>query len=323
VRKVAEPHPPDYLVVEVSSFQLERIHTFRPFIAAVLNITADHLDRYNSFEDYAEAKRRIAENQQAGDFLIVNENLEHLFPVRTRSSRIGNPMEGDFPTVLTFGQKPSAHLSLANGTILSRVSGHEKRYDAHSHWRLRGDHNLENAAVAIGVAEILGIPDERIASALSNFAAPHHRIEFVDRVRGVDFVDDSKATNVDAVVRALESFCQPVILIAGGRDKGGAYDPLKEVAREKVKLAVLIGEARERMYASLHDVLPSVFAADLDDAVELALQNAVRGDVVLLSPACSSFDMFKDYKHRGEVFQTKVKQLKHLFQERRRNHEAA
>ena len=387
VRKAAEPHPPDYLVVEVSSFQLERISRFRPFISAILNITADHLDRYDSFRDYAEAKRRIAENQRRGDFLILNENLKHLFPVsveaalrrlKTRQDA-ASTMDGDYPTVLTFGQTPSAHLSVSNGTIISRVSGREKRYEAHSHpgrrgalggvggpgrgggpvvprrqragWRLRGEHNLENAAVAIAVAEILGIPEESIYSALSSFAAPQHRIEFVDRVLGVDFVDDSKATNVDAVVRALESFSQPVILIAGGRDKGGAYDPVTEAAREKVKLAVLIGEAKEKMYSSLHKVLPSVFAVDLEEAVELALRNAARGDVVLLSPACSSFDMFKDYKHRGQVFQAKVKQLKRAlaaealgtdgrarsleslaapsraggqaFQERRRNHEAA
>jgi UDP-N-acetylmuramoylalanine--D-glutamate ligase len=370
VRKAAEPHPPDYLVVEVSSFQLERIHRFRPFISAILNITADHLDRYDSFEDYAKAKRRIAENQRRGDFLILNENLKHLFPVPPARVRAEAPepaqrsvralgrhpferpgMDGDYPTVLTFGQTPSAHLSVSNGTIISRVSGQEKRYEAHCHpgrrgalggvggpgrgggpvvprrqragWRLRGQHNLENAAVAIAVAEILGIPEESIYSALSSFAAPQHRIEFVDRVLGVDFVDDSKATNVDAVVRALESFSQPVILIAGGRDKGGAYDPVTEAAREKVKLAVLIGEAKEKMYSSLHKVLPSVFAVDLEGAVELALQNAARGDVVLLSPACSSFDMFKDYKHRGQVFQAKVKQLRRASQERRRNHEAA
>lgn len=323
VRKVAEPDPPDYLIVEVSSFQLERIRTFRPFISAVLNITPDHLDRYASFQAYTEAKRRIAENQRRGDFLILNENLQRLFrkPVQGDSGRFTT--DGDIPTLLTFGQTASADLFLDNGTIISRVSGLEKRYKADSQWRLRGEHNLENAAVAIAVAEILGVPDERIASALSSFALPHHRIEFVDRVGGVDFVDDSKATNVDAVVRALESFSQPVILIAGGRDKGGAYDPLKEAAKEKVKLAVLVGEAKERIHASLHDVLPSVFAADLDNAVELALQNAARGDVVLLSPACSSFDMFKDYKHRGEVFQTKVKQLKHVSQERRKSHEAA
>ena len=331
VRKVAEPNPPDYLVVEISSFQLERIRTFRPFISAVLNITPDHLDRYVSFQDYIEAKRKIAENQRRGDFLILNESLQPFFrkPVKADSARFkaghdrASMRDGDFPTVLTFGQNPSAHLSLDNGTIISRVSGLEKRYEADSHWRLRGEHNLENAAVAIAVAEILGVPSERIASALSSFAVPHHRIEFVDRVQGVDFIDDSKATNVDAVVRALKSFSQPVILIAGGRDKGGAYDPLKEAAREKVKLAVLVGEAKERMYASLRETLPSVFAADLEDAVERAVQNAVRGDVVLLSPACSSFDMFRDYKHRGEVFQTKVKQLKQVSQERRKNHEAA
>lgn len=323
VRKVAEPQPPDYLVVEVSSFQLERIRTFRPWISAVLNITPDHLDRYASFQAYSEAKRRIAENQRHGDFLILNENLQRLFGLPVEAASGCFTTAGDFPAVLLFGQTPSAHLSLDNGTIISRVSGLERRYEADSQWRLRGGHNLENAAVAIAVAEILGVPGERIASALSSFAVPHHRIEFVGRVRGVDFIDDSKATNVDAVVRALESFSQPVILIAGGRDKGGAYDPLREAAREKVKLAVLVGEAKERMHASLHDVLPSVFAADLEDAVEQALRNAARGDVVLLSPACSSFDMFKDYKHRGEVFQTKVKQLKHVFQERRRSHEAA
>jgi len=314
VRKVAEAEAPEILVVEISSFQLERIHKFRPFISVVLNITDDHLDRYESFQEYVEAKRRIAENQRRGDFLIVNERVRHLF---------ANGNGGDFPTVFTVGSSRCADLSFGQGRILSRVSGEEKLYDVGSHWHLRGEHNLENAAAAIGVAEILGVGERAIYSALSSFRGLHHRIEFVDEIFGVGFVDDSKATNVDAAVKALESFSEPVILIAGGRDKGGAYEPLKEAARGRVKLAVLIGEAREKLKFCLGQVIPTVSAENMDAAVELAFENAAKGEVVLLSPACSSFDMFADYKHRGQTFQRKVKQLKQKLEERRRNHEAA
>lgn len=319
VGKARQKDIPDVLVVEISSFQLERIHKFRPFISVVLNITDDHLDRHESFQQYVEAKKRIAENQRAGDFLIINENLRHLF-----GSRNGR----DFPTLLTVGCSPYADVSFGQGKIVSRISGEEREYNVGSLWRLQGDHNLENAAAAIGVAEILGVPgraggEQAIYSALASFRGLHHRIELVDEVRGVTFFDDSKATNVDAVVKALGSFSQPVILIAGGRDKGGSYDPLKEAARGKVKQAVLIGEATEKMASSLCEVVPTVPAPNMDAAVELAFEIAARGDVVVLSPGCSSFDMFLDYKHRGQTFQRKVKQLKQKQEERRRSHEAA
>jgi UDP-N-acetylmuramoylalanine--D-glutamate ligase len=314
VSKVMEGNAPDVVVVEISSFQLERIHRFRPFISVVLNITDDHLDRYDSFQEYAEAKKRIAENQTSGDFLIVNENLAHLF---ARMNGRG------VPTLLTVGSSSCADLSFGQGRIISRISGEEHSYEVCSYWHLRGDHNLENAAAAIAVAEILGAGQEAICSALSSFQGLHHRIEFVDEVAGVAFYDDSKATNVDAVVKALESFSQPVILIAGGRDKGGSYDPLREAARGKVKQAVLIGEAKEELMSCFDGVIPTLLAGDMEVAVELAFRNAERGEVVLLSPACSSFDMFMDYKHRGETFQRKVKQLKEKLEERRTSHEAA
>lgn len=314
VQKVAEPEKPDVLVVEISSFQLERIHRFRPFIAAVLNITEDHLDRYRSFEEYVEAKRRIAENQKKGDFLIVNEKLRHLFP---------DGDGRDSPTVFSVGPSDSAELSFRRGKIVSRISDKEKSYDVVPHWHLRGEHNLENVAVAIGIAEILGVGEEAIYAALSRFRAPEHRIEFVDEIDGVAFFDDSKGTNVDAAVKALESFSQPVILIAGGRDKGGDYAPLREAAIRKVKSAILIGEAKEKLIRSLDGAVPTAPAKTLDTALESAFQGAAKGDVVLLSPACSSFDMFVDYKQRGQAFQRKVKQLKQELEERRRSHEAA
>lgn len=321
VQKVAEQEAPDVLVVEVSSFQLERLHKFRPFISVVLNITEDHLDRYSSFLEYVEAKRRIAENQGEGDFLIVNEGVKHFFPADDGA---------DAPTVFSVGRSPDADLRLGDGRVISRISGREKCYEVDSHWRLRGEHNLENAAVAIGVAEILGasglspmIGEEAVYAVLSRFRGLEHRIQFVDEVCGVEFFDDSKGTNVDAAVKALESFSRPVFLIAGGRDKGGDYTPLREAVRGKVKMAILIGEAKERLMSSLHGVVVAVAADGLDEAVDIASGNAARGDVVLLSPACSSFDMFVDYKQRGQVFQRKVKQLKQKLQGRRKNDEAA
>ncbi len=314
VGKVLAGPLPDVLVVEISSFQLERIHRFRPSISVLLNITDDHLDRYESFQEYVEAKRRIAENQGVGDFVIVHESLKHLFGCTNGRA---------YPTRLTVGRSPSADLSVGRGRILSRISGEEREYDIGSLWRLQGDHNLENAAAAIGAAELLGVEEQAIYSAVASFQGLHHRIEWVDRVHGVTFFDDSKATNVDAVVKALGSFSQPVILIAGGRDKGGSYAPLKEAARGKVKQAVLIGEATEKMAGSLAGAVPTVPASDMDAAVDLAFEASARGDVVLLSPGCSSFDMFPDYKQRGQTFQRKVKQLKQSLEKRRRNHEAA
>jgi len=314
VRKVAEEEAPDVLVLEVSSFQLERIHAFRPFISVVLNITEDHLDRYNSFRDYMEAKRRIAENQRQGDFLIVNEKVKELFPAGGGQN---------VPTVFTVGRSPDADLRFGDGRIISRISGGEKCYEVDSCWRLRGEHNLENVSAAVGVAEIFGIGREAIYAALSRFRGRNHRIQYVGRVRGVDFFNDSKATNVDAAVKALESFAQPVILIAGGRDKGGDYSPLREAAAGKVKMAVLMGEAKKELMSSLDGVVPAVSAGGMGEAVELAFRNAARGDVVLLSPACSSFDMFADYKRRGQAFERRIKQLKQERQEGRRSHEAA
>jgi len=313
VQKAAEMESAEVLVVEVSSFQLERIHRFRPFISAVLNITEDHLDRHSSFADYVEAKRRIAENQRRGEFLIVNERIRHLFL---------NGEEASPPTVLTFGLSERADLSLRDGKIVSQVSGEQRIYDVVSNWRLRGCHNLENVAVAIGVAEILGVGERPIYETLSGFRTADHRIQFVDEVGGVRFFDDSKGTNVDATVKALESFVPPfsggIVLIAGGRDKGGDYSPLREAASRKVRLAVLIGEAQEKIMRSFRGVIPTTRAKTLEQAVEAAFQNAAKGDIVLLSPACSSFDMFTDYKHRGQAFQTKVKQLKQELEERRR-----
>ncbi len=330
VSKVAEQEAPDVLVVELSSFQLERIHKFRPFISGVLNITDDHLDRYSSFREYAEAKKRIVENQKRGDFLIVNEKIKHLFPSGNREDSL---------TVFTFGHSPQAHISFAEGKIVSRIRGHldqgvpeeEDTFDVASWWHLRGEHNLENVAVAIGVAEILlgtpyrhGVPiKEAVYSVLSRFRAPDHRIQFVDEIRGVSFFDDSKGTNVDAAVRALESFQKPVVLIAGGRDKGGDYAPLLKAATGKVKMAVLIGEAQKKMMSSLSVAVPAIPADGMSAAVELAFENAIEGDIVLLSPACSSFDMFLDYKHRGKAFQRKVKKLKQHMEQKEEGHEAA
>jgi UDP-N-acetylmuramoylalanine--D-glutamate ligase len=314
IQKVADPQTPEVLVVEVSSFQLERIHEFRPFVSVVLNVTQDHLDRYASFEEYVAAKRRIAENQVAGDCFIVNQAVRHLFPI------VGSP---DVPCVHTLGWERGADLLCREGRVISRLSGTEKCYEVHSHWRLRGDHNLENVAAAIGVAEIFGVGESAIYTALSGFGALDHRVQFVDEISGVGFYDDSKGTNVDATVKAIRSLTGPVILIAGGRDKGGEYTSLREAARGKVRLAVLMGEAKERLMASLRDAVPVVVASDMDAAVEIAFRESQCGDVVLLSPACSSFDMFANYKERGRAFQAKVLELKPRTGEGRRNHEAA
>ncbi|MGZ3533657.1 MAG: UDP-N-acetylmuramoyl-L-alanine--D-glutamate ligase [Thermodesulfobacteriota bacterium] len=290
----------EVLVVEISSFQLEAIEDFRPQIALLLNITEDHLDRYPSYDDYIGAKVRIFSNQNSGDTAVLNR---------------------DDPIVMQFGERVKARRVLfslkekldegafSNGrTITLRQAGNEEKYSL-AKAPLKGIHNVENMMAALTTARIFGCSKKAIQGALNRFEGLEHRLEFVREIRGVRFYNDSKGTNVGSVVKSLQSFSEPVTLIAGGKDKNGDLSPLEALIRKRVKHLVLIGEAKERMSRELGGLTHTVTAKTMEEAVLLAHRKAKAGEIVLLSPACSSFDMFKDYKERGRVFKEAVRRL--------------
>jgi UDP-N-acetylmuramoylalanine--D-glutamate ligase len=290
----------DVLVAEISSFQLEAIEDFRPRISVLLNITEDHLDRYARYEDYIEAKVRIFANQNSGDLAILNR---------------------DDPIVMQYREKVKAKKVLfslrekldegafSNGQSISLRLGREVEEYSITKTPLKGIHNVENMMAALTAARIFGCSKKAIQDVLNRFEGLEHRLEFVREIEGVRFYNDSKGTNVGSVVKSLQSFSEPVILIAGGKDKNGDLSPLKKLVRERVKHLILMGEAKERMARELGGQADTVVAKTMEEAVSLAHQKAKGGEVVLLSPACSSFDMFKDYKERGRVFKEVVLRL--------------
>jgi len=306
----------DWVVLEISSFQLDTIDTFRPDIGVLLNITADHLDRYADMAGYAASKGRLFQNQTLEDIAIYNGTdpwvLAETSRIRSRkwvfngSSTLeeGARIEGN-ALMLSFTSCPyrKVHSSCslpAPGSV--KLDLRESR--------LYGKHNQENISAAVMAAIAAGGNGPDIQIALNQFKGLSHRIEFVQTLNGVTYVDDSKATNVDAVYRALEAFQEPVVLIMGGRDKGGDYRILEKMIQDHVKHLILLGEASELIAAALGNLVPTVRVSSMQEAVIKAHQAASSGNVVMLSPACSSFDMFRSYTHRGEVFQSEVKKLR-------------
>jgi UDP-N-acetylmuramoylalanine--D-glutamate ligase len=296
----------DVAVIEVSSYQLELIENFKPRVGIHLNLTDDHLDRYRDLDEYGHAKARLFENHERGDWAILNRDDAHVWKlaheVRSRVFSFGfeRPAAAAFETVRAIWCEGN-WLVFDDAGGLGRI--------ALDGFRLPGRHNLLNAMASAAAALAMGITPEIIERAFAGFAGLPHRTEFVRDKDGVRYIDDSKGTNVGAVVEALTSTDGPVILIAGGVDKGGDYGPLRAPLKEKVKLLILIGAAREKMRASLDGATAIETTHTLADAVRLAAVNAHRGDTVMLSPACSSFDQFKDYAERGRVFQELVRAL--------------
>lgn len=281
----------DVLTVEVSSFQLETIQTFRPTVALWLNFAPDHLDRYRSVWEYREAKLRIFENQTADDFAIINA-AETLRNVRARK--------------ITFSAyADSADLRLVEGAIVYENQVVLRLADT----KLRGSHNIENLMATLAAGRARGLSFAQMVPPLSSYEPRPHRCEFVRTVAGVDYVNDSKATNLDAVEKALAAQSKPVVLIAGGKDKGFNFEPLRALVQEKVKATVLIGEMAKRIARDWDGAVPCEMAGSLADAVERAHAAARPGDVVLFSPGTSSFDMFKSYADRGDQFRTLVHAL--------------
>ena len=289
----------DQVVAEISSFQLEWISTFRPQVAALLNLSEDHLDRYPDYQAYIDAKLRIFENQTEEDFAVINRDdplvWKHAQGIKARLfpfSRTEELEEGIF---------------YRDGVITYRHDGHEECFPTAA-IRLQGVHNQENIMAALACALLLGCrPDESFETVLC-FESLHHRMEFVREVNEVAYYEDSKATNVGSVQKALESF-EEITLIAGGKDKGGSYAPLAPLVQARVRHLILIGEAAGRMQAELGSLTDTRHAATLEDAVKLAAQVTAPGGTVLMSPACSSFDMFRDYEERAQRYIAAVREL--------------
>jgi len=289
--------PFDVLVLEVSSFQMERAPTFHPRVAALLNVTDDHLDRYSSFDAYAAAKGNMFVNQGVEDVAVVPKGDS----LASREARRGDAR------VVTFGIGADIGLDEGAGAIVDRLRGW--RYPL-AEIRVTGAHNLLNVAAAVACASEAGAAHDAIGRALSKFEGLLHRTTFVAEMAGVRYYDDSKGTNVGAAVAALKGLAEKrVVLIAGGRDKRGGYAPLAQELAKKGRALVLIGEAADRIAAETKGTVPQARAASMAEAVTLAASLAEAGDAVLLSPACSSFDMFRDYKDRGDVFTREVHAL--------------
>jgi UDP-N-acetylmuramoylalanine--D-glutamate ligase len=297
----------DFVTLEVSSFQLETIQYFRPSVAVLLNITPDHFDRYAGMDEYRRAKARIFENQQAFDWAIVQSGaLEQLraLGIEPRSKVI---------TISATDTK--ADLYFDRGLLVSQLPGWEGPLLDMTTCQLAGRHNAENLLAALGVARALRLPLEATVEALREFAPAPHRCERVAEIGGVLYVNDSKATNPDAVAKAIEAMPSGqggkpnVWLIAGGKDKGFEYHSLGPVLSRRVKGAFLLGETREKLRAAWGLFTPCTLVGSLLEAVSNSAAKAVAGDVVLLSPACSSFDMFRNYQHRGDVFRDAVNGL--------------
>jgi UDP-N-acetylmuramoylalanine--D-glutamate ligase len=291
----------DAAVIEVSSFQLESIRDFKPHVGVYLNLTEDHLDRYRGLADYGRAKARLFMNQDSRDWAILNRGDEDVWKLaREVRSR-----------VMSFALFPSDHVPAiwSNGGKLVFDDGARRATIALEGFKLPGRHNLVNAMASAAATLAMGVEPTVIERTFAAFAGLAHRLETVYSKRGVTFVDDSKGTNVGAVVEALAAVKAPVILIAGGMDKGGDYAPLRKPLEKKVRLLILIGSAREKMRAALEGATEIEVVPTLADAVRHADSIASEGDTVLLSPACSSFDQFKDYAERGRVFKELVRAL--------------
>ncbi|HEY6200008.1 MAG TPA: UDP-N-acetylmuramoyl-L-alanine--D-glutamate ligase [Candidatus Binatia bacterium] len=289
----------DWGVVEVSSFQLEWVKDFRPRIAILLNLSEDHLDRYASFADYGAAKERIFAAQEPNDVAILNRDDPLVWRMRERiRSRI-----------VSFGwSSVEQGVYAANDEIVWRGTGAEERFPL-ARVKIQGVHNVENLMAAIAAAKAAGVAQAAVQNAIENFAGLEHRLEFVREKNGVRYYNDSKGTNVGAVIKSLASFSAPIILLAGGVDKGGDYAPLADELRRTVKKLILFGAAKEKIRATLGHLTETVVVESLDAAVREAAASARQGDVVLLSPACSSFDMFRDYTERGKKFRSLVQEL--------------
>ena len=293
----------DYAVVEVSSFQLDTMENFSPMIALLLNISPDHLDRYPDYDTYVQSKLKIFRNQGPGQYAILNDDDAVL-------SRFEPP---GGVTILRYGRdkKPNRHAFIEERFLKAHLPGEKEASFGMERFKLPGRHNQENLMGVVLMGLALGIEPKVIQRTLEQFQGLPNRLEHVGTIGGVGFYNDSKATNVDAAVRSVTTFDRPILLIAGGRHKGADYSPLVRASKGRVRKAIFLGEAKHLLAESFDGVIPFTLAEDLRDALSQAFSYAEPDDVVLLAPACSSFDMFIDYAHRGRVFREEVERLDH------------
>jgi UDP-N-acetylmuramoylalanine--D-glutamate ligase len=300
IEVVDQSKPGAWSVLEVSSFQLETTQSFHPSIAVILNITPDHLDRHGTFENYRAMKEKIFANQTAEDYLILNgdDPVAQQAASRARSQ------------IFWFSRSKIVRCGafVMNGMVVFRASERTSPIPVFpvAAIPLKGEHNVENVLAAVCAACVAGLPAEAIARAVASFHAVEHRLEFVASIQGVDYYNDSKATNVDATAKAIASFPGNIHLILGGKDKGSDYTQLNALLRERVKTVYTIGSAAEKIEGQIAGVAKVIRAGTLEAAVDQAATQAEAGDVVLLAPACSSFDQFENYEQRGRVFKKAV-----------------
>lgn len=302
-RQVAEDPKPLY-IIEVSSFQLDDIKTFRPNVSILLNITEDHLDRYNyQFENYINSKFRIIENQTMDDYFIYcldDETIMQKFPLLTIHTN---------PLPFSMKQEVKKGGYIKGDQMMLRIQEERVSMSIYD-FALKGKHNNYNTMAAGIAASTIGIRKEKIRDAVKNFHSLEHRMEFIAMVRGVEFINDSKATNVNSTWYALESMNKPTVLILGGVDKGNDYSLIADLVKEKVKAIICMGTDNSKIIAAFKDIVPMIFETDsAKKAVNAAFRAATKDDVVLLSPACASFDLFKNYEDRGTQFKEAVKEL--------------
>jgi UDP-N-acetylmuramoylalanine--D-glutamate ligase len=288
-------------VLEVSSFQLETIETFRPYVAVVLNVTPDHLDRHRTFNAYIDAKARIFGNQQSRDFAVLNADDPNCFAMASRTRA----------QVFWFSRKKEVKQGayIHEGGILFRDSAGQREVMLASDIPLKGAHNVENVLAAVCVGVLCDVEPRRISKAVREFRAVEHRLEHVASIHGVEYYNDSKATNVDATIKALESFAANIHLILGGKDKGSDYSVLNDLLKQRVKRVYTIGAAAAKIESQIKGAAEIVRSETLENAVRRAADTAQPGDIVLLAPACASFDQFRNYEHRGKVFKEVVSSL--------------
>jgi UDP-N-acetylmuramoylalanine--D-glutamate ligase len=290
-----------FTVIELSSFQLEAVESLRLFVSAIINITPDHLDRYDSMDDYAAAKANIFRNQTANDFAVLNADDE-------RVSKMDS-LTWARPIFFSRQRELEEGIFLRGPALTYRASGVERELIAREEVTLRGDHNLENVMSALAIGIACGASSESMRAGVRNFKGVEHRLEFVAEINGVKFYNDSKATNVDAAIKCIEAFDGGVNVILGGKDKGGDYSPLAPLVRARCSNVILIGAAADQIAAALGNTRPMRRASTMEEAVEIGLEVGKPGEIVLLAPACASFDMFDNYEHRGRVFKEAVRRL--------------
>lgn len=300
IARVEQTSDNSFTVVELSSFQLELIESFRPNISVFLNLTADHLDRHHTMEEYGRAKARIFENQTEADTAVLNADD----PATT-------PLAPTKPQVYWFSRKQrvAQGASVRENEIVFRHDGEEEAVLKLQDIPLAGAHNVENVLAAVAATRLAGVDAAAIAKGVRSFAGVEHRLEFVAEIAGVRYYNDSKATNIDATLKALDAFPGRILIILGGKDKGSDYTLLRRPLREKAILALLIGAAAEKIEKQTTGSVAIERAGTIERAVEIASHAARAGDVVLLAPACASFDQFQNYEHRGQVFKELVHQL--------------